>query len=46
MFGDMVLYVKLKWRQFWCIHNYKYDPIGSDVCRTILRECTKCERIR
>ena len=41
MFGDLILKIKEKWKQFWCIHDYK--PNFHLEFRW--RQCTKCGRI-
>ena len=43
MFGNLILKFRIKWKQFWCIHNYKYTyhsdygQEGFDIYR-----CDKC----
>lgn len=43
MFGDVVLFLREKWTQFWCIHNYRYRDLPSDYSHFY---CTKCGRIK
>jgi hypothetical protein len=44
MFGDLILKIKEKWKQFWCIHDYKQHYVHQ-VGRSY-DECSKCGRIR
>ena len=43
MFGDIVLFIKEKWTQFWCIHNYKHRDLPANGSHFY---CTKCGRIK
>ena len=38
MFGDLILKIKEKWKQFWCIHDYK----PSFHLEFRWRQCAKC----
>ena len=42
MVGDLILYLKLRWKQFKCIHNYKPDRIGLITGLYFGDQCTKC----
>ena len=42
MFGDLILWIKKTWKQFWCIHDYQWQ--GKLDYR--YNECTKCGRIK
>ena len=35
MFGDIVLFIKEKWKQFWCIHDYKYRDLPANCSHYI-----------
>lgn len=38
MFGDLLLWIKRTWKQFWCIHDYQYQgKLDFRYCA-----CTKC----
>lgn len=41
MFGDFILKIKEKWKQFWCIHDYR--PNFHLDFRT--RQCIKCGKL-
>lgn len=41
MFGDWILMIVEKWKQFWCIHDYK--PNFHLDFRT--RQCVKCGKL-
>lgn len=43
MFGDFVLFVKSKWRQFWCIHEYKLHCVTRFH---FYEECKKCGKLK
>lgn len=43
MFGDIVLFLKEKWTQLWCIHNYIYRNLPTDCSHFY---CTKCGKIK
>lgn len=45
MFGDFFLWIKRKWKQFWCIHEYVAHR-GSVYFHTprICKKCGKYER--
>lgn len=46
MFGDFILYIRDFWKQFWCIHNYKFDR-GLWLTPThLIERCQKCGRVR
>lgn len=45
MFGDLILKFRIKWKQFWCIHDYDYNypyhvDYGADGFD--IYECKKC----
>jgi len=42
MFGDMILFIRNQWKQFWCIHNYKVDGVGIATGLNCSRICSKC----
>ena len=42
MLGDLILYLRLKWKQFKCIHEYKPDRIGIITGLYNGRVCEKC----
>ena len=42
MIGDIIMYLKLKWKQLFCIHNYKPDRIGIITNLNNKRICSKC----
>lgn len=38
MFGDLILWIKEHWKQFWCIHDYQWQgKLDFRYCA-----CTKC----
>ena len=41
MFGDLVLYIREKWKQFWGIHDYRPDF----HCDFRWRRCIKCGKL-
>ena len=48
MFGDAILKLRTKWKELWCIHDYKYlyqvdcgPYLGFDLYR-----CTKCGKVK
>ena len=43
MFGDIVLFIKEKWTQFWCVHDYKYRDLPDNSYHFY---CIKCEKIK
>ena len=43
MFGNIVLFLREKWTQFWCIHNYKYRDAPSGCSHFY---CTKCGKFK
>lgn len=43
MFGDIVLFIKEKWTQFWCVHYYKYRDLPANSSHFY---CTKCGKIK
>ena len=43
MFGDIVLFIKEKWKQFWCVHNYKHRDLPANCSHYY---CTKCGKIK
>jgi hypothetical protein len=45
MFGNIILYFKEKWQQFWCIHDYKPDRIGIATGLSYNRVCCKCGKV-
>lgn len=43
MFGDLILKIKEKWKQFWCIHDYKPSFYGG---HRYYRQCIKCKKLK
>lgn len=43
MFGDLILWMKKTWKQFWCIHEYKIHHFPDYHSHY---KCEKCDRIR
>lgn len=43
MFGDIVLFLRKKWKQCWCIHDYKYRDLPANCSHFY---CTKCGKIK
>ncbi len=46
MFGDFILFVKKKWNQFWCIHEYIPDRIGIVTGLHFGMYCKKCGKFK
>ena len=46
MYGDIVLFIRKKWEQFWCIHDYKTDPVSLRLPMGALMFCEKCDRMK
>ena len=44
MFGNIILFLKEKWEQFWCIHDYKYRNLLLIVPITIVLNMIKSKR--
>ena len=42
MIGDLIIYIKLKWKQFWCVHNYVAHRGSVEI--GMPRICNKCGR--
>jgi len=42
MFGDIMLWLRKSWKEFWCIHDYH----AKDVGRQIAYFCSKCARCK
>ena len=45
MYGDCVIFIKTKWNQFWCKHDYKPDRIAIISGWENSRICSKCGRV-
>ena len=43
MIGDLIIKIKEKWHQLWCIHTYKYKDLPADCS---FYRCKKCGRIK
>lgn len=42
MFGDLILWIKEHWKQFWCIHDYQWQgKLDFRYCA-----CTKCGKCK
>lgn len=46
MFGDFILYIKESWKEFWCIHDYKFDRALWLIPTHLTEKCGKCGRLR
>lgn len=44
MFGDFYLFVKLGWKRFWCIHEYKIDRFRFSAGKGFGFICDKCHK--
>ena len=42
MIGDLILFINKKWKQCFCIHNYKVDRIGIATGLYNGFVCNKC----
>ena len=43
MFGDLILKLKVNWKQFWCVHDYKYTyHINYGQQGFDIYQCIKC----
>ena len=43
MFGDLILWIREKWKQFWCIHEYQQHDCGPT---RLWYECKKCGKVK
>ena len=43
MFGDLILWIREKWKQFWCIHEYEYKFVTRVHC---YEQCKKCGKVK
>ena len=46
MFGDFILYIKESWKEFWCIHDYKFDRALWLIPTHLTEKCEKCGRLK
>ena len=44
MLGDIILWIKKMWKQFWCIHAYK--PTRSFMIGCSWEVCDKCDKLK
>ncbi len=46
MIGDLILFIKKKYKQLICIHDYKIDKIGWNTGLYNGFCCSKCEKYK
>ena len=44
MLGDLILWLRLTWKQFKCVHSYKTDRVGVITGLWFGKVCMKCDR--